>query len=130
MASDLSLVELLSHILQEVLVYDRIPAAAKLALIARELLMNAVVHGNRNDPRKQVSLSLERLDEGQFRLRVKDEGRGFDYSRLDTRLPQRLNERRRRGYAIVAKLADRIEFNGNGSEVVVMAGPDNGNIPA
>ena len=45
-------------------------------LCLEEALVNAVVHGNRNDPRRSVS--LEMIDEGdRCRILVRDEGDGF-----------------------------------------------------
>ncbi len=46
-------------------------------LCLEEALVNAVVHGNRNDPHRQVTVRI--YDEGEgCRICVQDEGNGFD----------------------------------------------------
>jgi serine/threonine-protein kinase RsbW len=42
-----------------------------------EAVANAIVHGHREDPRKQVRLAVE-LDGRQLLVRVHDDGAGFD----------------------------------------------------
>lgn len=49
-----------------------------LDLILREVLNNAVIHGNQRDHKKIVHLSLGVVND-QFVIEVKDEGPGFDW---------------------------------------------------
>ncbi|MFM8849508.1 MAG: ATP-binding protein, partial [Cytophagales bacterium] len=46
-----------------------------------EAVNNAIKHGNRNDSSKNVALSLS-LSEGLIKIKVEDEGGGFDYHNL------------------------------------------------
>ena len=46
-------------------------------LALEEAIVNAVRHGNRNDPTKTVRIRY-RLDAEQFLIEIEDEGHGFD----------------------------------------------------
>ena len=48
-----------------------------LHLCLEEALVNAIVHGNRNDASRNVRLDVE-MDEGKCTIRVHDEGEGFE----------------------------------------------------
>jgi serine/threonine-protein kinase RsbW len=48
----------------------------------REALANAVIHGNQEDPRKQVHVSCRCEAEEEVSIVVKDEGQGFDSNAL------------------------------------------------
>src|SRR6185436_12959368 len=54
------------------------PVALDLALAVREAFINAVKHGNGMDENKKVEVEFER-NGAWFRVRVRDEGRGFDW---------------------------------------------------
>src|SRR5919108_6553501 len=44
----------------------------------REALANAIVHGNKEDLRKRVSVVCRCTTDGEVSIRVEDEGQGFD----------------------------------------------------
>lgn len=82
-----------------------------------EALANAVLYGNRCDPRKsvrvEVSLGPTRVD-----LRVADEGVGFDPETVpDPTLPANIREPGGRGLFLLRQLMDEVEFNAQGNEV-------------
>lgn len=82
-----------------------------------EALANAVLYGNRCDPRKsvrvEVSLGPTRVD-----LRVADEGTGFDPETIpDPTLPANIREPGGRGLFLLRQLMDEVEFNAQGNEV-------------
>jgi serine/threonine-protein kinase RsbW len=82
-----------------------------------EVLANAVLYGNRCDPRKsvrvEVSLGPTRVD-----LRVADEGAGFDPETVpDPTLPANIREPGGRGLFLLRQLMDEVEFNAQGNEV-------------
>ncbi len=97
-------------------------------LVARELLMNAVVHGNRNDPNRFVICRLRAFDNNQLKILVKDEGAGFDYESLDLRLPNDPKHIQKRGYILINALSERIDFKGRGNSVTVYVKDVNGGI--
>ncbi|MEI8345077.1 MAG: ATP-binding protein, partial [Candidatus Omnitrophota bacterium] len=57
-----------------------------LLLVVRELLMNAIVHGNGSNP-SRVALIRVTPRAGYFEVRVDDEGGGFDFASLILVLP-------------------------------------------
>ena len=56
-------------------------AGARIGLAAREIVANAVIHGNRYDVSKKVFLEIRR-SETQMAIVVSDEGSGFDPNRV------------------------------------------------
>ena len=53
----------------------------KVALAVREVVANAIIHGNRLDDQKKIVVTVVRTPE-QFKVVVWDEGRGFDVNCL------------------------------------------------
>ena len=86
-------------------------------LVIRELLLNAIVHGNKNDSRKTVTVTLFIENKHLLSIEVSDEGDGFDYSALDLTLPQKPEEISNRGLSIVNDIAESVAFDSNGSRV-------------
>ena len=50
-------------------------------IAVREILVNAMQHGNQLDPNKYVSMQY-RFDSENFEVQIRDEGKGFDVERL------------------------------------------------
>lgn len=86
-------------------------------VVLRELLLNAIVHGNRGETERTVRCEVVHVGEGRFRIVVEDEGEGFDYRALDTLLPADPKRIRHRGYKLVNALSDQLEFNREGNQV-------------
>lgn len=79
-----------------------------LVQILREILLNAVEHGNRSDPDCEVSLVLERIERSRYHIVVRDQGEGFCLTEeTDPRMPGSQSSRRR-GLAIVHALCDEV----------------------
>ncbi len=89
-----------------------------LLLAFRELVNNALDHGNKRDPSLTATAILERERPGQFLLTVKDQGEGFDHQALDMTMPG-ADEEHRRGLPLVNDLAEWIRFNEAGNQVTV-----------
>ncbi|MBW1783967.1 MAG: ATP-binding protein [Deltaproteobacteria bacterium] len=93
--------------------------AIVLKVILRELLMNAVIHGNRSNEELVVKCSVEHLGEKHFKISVEDEGNGFDY-RIALYGVQDFHHRiKRKGYLLIKKLSEQIQFNDRGNRVIV-----------
>lgn len=88
-------------------------------LVIRELLNNAIEHGNGKDPSKTVSCSIHKLHDDLFRVTVKDQGDGFDYSAADMTAPDNPDAERNRGYGIINAFVISLEFNERGNEITV-----------
>lgn len=75
-----------------------------------EAVNNAMVHGNRMDPDKQVILSYETSDK-VLKFKISDEGPGFDYNNLpDPTAPENIEKPHGRGVFLMKNLADNCEF--------------------
>jgi anti-sigma regulatory factor (Ser/Thr protein kinase) len=98
-----------------------------LLIVLRELLMNAIVHGNEGDLERRVAASVSRMEGGRFALEVEDEGKGFDHRRLVMELPADPARLKKKGYVLIHTLAEEILFNDEGNRVkVVLSLPGGG----
>ena len=75
---------------------------------------NAIVHGNKLDPEKSVSVSCA-IDEKNLVFRISDEGPGFDYDNLpDPTAPENIEKPHGRGVFLMRHLADECAFEDDG----------------
>lgn len=82
-----------------------------------ESVNNAIKHGNHNDTRKNVSLSLS-LNENVISFLIEDEGKGFDYNNLpDPTEPENIGKPGGRGIFLMKHLSDEVNFKENGRVV-------------
>lgn len=88
-------------------------------LVLRELLNNAIEHGNYNIIERTVICSVEHIGSKRFKITVEDEGQGFQYNDLILTLPEDPRQIRNRGYALINAFSDQIEFNDIGNRVTV-----------
>lgn len=86
-------------------------------LVVREMLVNAVVHGNKADPAKKIALNMQ-LWSHFLLLEIADEGFGFDWQHRLTK-PLNDNDTRGRGLNIASIYALDIRYSQNGSNVKV-----------
>jgi serine/threonine-protein kinase RsbW len=91
-------------------------------LAVREAVANAIRHGNRLDRTKKVEVDLD-LDTEQLTVTVRDEGEGFDPSRVeDPREPENLLRPNGRGIFYMERFMDVVEYRprtGGGTELVL-----------
>ena len=87
-----------------------------LKLIAKELLCNAISHGNQNKIEKSVTCIFIKLS-NQFLLQIEDQGEGFDIDQINWEISEDASNPRNRGLAMVNHYADSIEFNSTGSKI-------------
>jgi serine/threonine-protein kinase RsbW len=88
----------------------------------REAVANAIKHGNRQDPGKQVEIDL-RLDGDTLEIQIQDEGIGFDPSSLEDPLaPENLLKPNGRGIFYMKSFMDDIQYRPRpgGGTVVTM----------
>lgn len=75
---------------------------------------NAIVHGNKLDVAKSVSVEYEKRGKDLF-FRITDEGAGFDYENLpDPTAPENLERPNGRGVFLMRNLADECSFEDDG----------------
>ena len=86
-------------------------------LALEEALVNAIRHGNGNDPAKQVELRYF-LSAERIILAVVDEGVGFSPERIpDPTLDENLEKPHGRGLMLMRAYMSEIRFNERGNEV-------------
>jgi serine/threonine-protein kinase RsbW len=80
----------------------------------RESVINAVKHGNREDPDKHVTVEFTlapRTDPGEFSVTVLDEGEGFDFEEVDDPLaPENLLKSSGRGIFFMRNFMDDVSI--------------------
>lgn len=87
------------------------------AMLLRESLNNAVMHGSFNDPNQWVVCEL-RCGHGWLNILVEDGGPGFDWKRRQLHCAK-LKEKCGRGLAIYRLYADKVVFNKRGNRVLL-----------
>ena len=84
-----------------------------------EAVNNAIHHGNKSNPNKEVKVKFN-ADGPLLKFTIKDDGPGFDFENLpDPTDPKNIEKPHGRGVFLMRNLADEIEFNDDGSTVVM-----------
>ncbi|MBN2644461.1 MAG: ATP-binding protein [Desulfuromonadaceae bacterium] len=86
-------------------------------LVMRELLNNAILHGNRLQANKTVGLNLA-IGRRWLKVRVEDQGAGFDWRRRQRQPPEETAVSGR-GLAIARGYGERLRFGDQGRRVEV-----------
>ena len=96
---------------------DKLRLSFPVELLARECVVNAIVHGNRMDADKSVELSI-RIGRTWIRLDVSDEGDGFAWRGAGRRgFTEHCSNGR--GLQLFKLYADRVRFNRHGNRIAV-----------
>ena len=83
-----------------------------------EALANAVIHGNHENPEKQVHVTCRCSMDGEVVIALRDEGEGFDSDAVpDPTAPQRRLLSHGRGLHLMRALMDEVSFEENGTVV-------------
>ena len=86
-------------------------------LASVEAVTNAIEHGNNLDAKKEVNIEACKSKD-EFKLSIKDEGRGFNPDRLPDPTTAEFREQPDgRGVFLMKKLADKVFFRDGGSLV-------------
>jgi serine/threonine-protein kinase RsbW len=97
---------------------DKIPG---LILAVTEATTNAIIHGNKKDINKLVTITA-RLDDGFLIVIVKDQGRGFNPGEIpDPTSPENLLKDSGRGIYLMRVYMDDIKYNltSEGTETIL-----------
>ena len=82
-----------------------------------EAVNNAIVHGNKQDKGKMVSISMK-YEIQALTIKIVDEGTGFPYEDLpDPTAPENLEKETGRGIFLMKHLSDEVHFNPEGTQV-------------
>lgn len=89
-------------------------------LICRELLDNAIRHGNLEMEGKVVRCAVALKDGGRVEIVVEDEGDGFDHTALTSSEIEDPRNVPNRGYALIRSLAEDVRFELGGRRVTAV----------
>ena len=85
--------------------------ASQIAMVAREAIINAILHGNKQDPAKQVRVSFE-LSEESLKICIADQGAGLDPDAVpDPLAPENILRSSGRGIFLMRAIMDEIHFH-------------------
>jgi serine/threonine-protein kinase RsbW len=87
---------------------------SEVEIALREALANAIIHGNHENPGKQVYVRC-RCKPDEISIAVKDEGRGFDVDKIaDPTAPENTGSDHGRGIYLMKALMDEVRFEEGG----------------
>jgi serine/threonine-protein kinase RsbW len=90
----------------------------EIELALREAIVNAIVHGNQEDPRKRVYVNCRCMTDGEVAVTVEDEGIGFRSDAIpDPTSPENRLRTHGRGIYLMRTLMDEVDFEQGGSVV-------------
>ncbi len=85
-----------------------------------EATINAMYHGNKNEPDKLVKITFKALPD-KIVLTVMDQGKGFDLSEIgDPRDPKRLKRPSGRGIFFMRQMLSKVDFQFSDSGTTVI----------
>jgi len=88
-------------------------------LAVDEAIVNAIKHGNVQNPRKKVAITYN-VDESRVSIRVEDEGNGFSVDAVpDPTLPENVVRPSGRGIWLMRRYMDLVEYNDRGNAVTL-----------
>ena len=100
------------------------PEKSNLFIALDEAFVNAVKHGNKNDPNKLVRVGAE-LSPKEASFTIEDEGEGFDVQTIpDPCDPANLFKSSGRGVLLIYNIMDEVEYNAQGNRVKMVKRPE------
>lgn len=85
-------------------------AVSGISMAVREAAVNAVLHGNRYDPNKRITIAFEASNEN-LSVAVRDEGPGLDPESVPNPLePENLLKQSGRGIFLIRAFMDEVSF--------------------
>jgi serine/threonine-protein kinase RsbW len=124
--SDLSLMSgVLQYLIERVSRIGLIhPERSNLFVALDEAFVNAVTHGNKNNPGKLIRITAE-LSPSEAVFTVEDEGEGFDVQQIpDPRDPANLFKSSGRGVLLIYNIMDEVEYNAQGNLLKMVKRPE------
>jgi serine/threonine-protein kinase RsbW len=124
--SDLSLMDgVLEYLQERVSKLGLIkPERSNLFIALDEAFVNAVKHGNKNNPNKLLRITAE-LSPKEACFTVEDEGEGFDIGEIpDPCDPANLFRTSGRGVLLIYNIMDEVEYNAQGNRVKMVKRPE------
>lgn len=84
--------------------------ASNISMVAREAAVNAILHGNKQDPAKKVTASFE-ITDAELKITVADQGAGLDPDSIpDPLAPENVLRPSGRGVFLMRAMMDEVHF--------------------
>jgi serine/threonine-protein kinase RsbW len=91
-----------------------------MAIALTELAVNAMVHGNKEDPKKKITFHAI-FGENTLQVSIKDEGDGFNPAKLaDPTNSNNILKEHGRGIFLVQNLIDEVRFDASESGMIII----------
>lgn len=119
-SSDMWIVDQVIHICKYHWKRFGVVLSFKFTTVLRELLINAVEHGNQYNFKRMITCEIEYFQVDQFKIMVQDQGHGFDPDSLD-RYQGNLSTRKR-GYTLIKTFTQDLQFNACGNQITAYIG--------
>lgn len=75
-----------------------------------EATNNAIIHGNRSNPDKEVKIKMQ-IEDKELKVHIEDQGEGFDHLNIpDPTAPENLEKINGRGIFLMERLSDEILY--------------------
>jgi len=88
-------------------------------IVVVEAIVNAIVHGNRMNPKKFVYV-IGKIEHNAALFTIRDEGKGFDFMALaDPTIKENIESPKGRGLFLMNKLAKKVTFLDKGRIVTI-----------
>jgi serine/threonine-protein kinase RsbW len=94
----------------------------RISIAVREAAVNAILHGNANDPSKKLTIGMDTTIEALL-ISIADQGRGFDPAVVpDPLAPENLHRESGRGIFLIRTFMDEVNFRtlDPGAEIVLI----------
>jgi serine/threonine-protein kinase RsbW len=118
--ADVEAIGAVADAINETLIELQVPEQKRLeiGLAVQEALVNAVVHGCKSDPSREVRCRLQSDPLGRIVITVTDPGPGFNPDRLaDPKRQENLYADHGRGVYLIRQLMDEVSFERRGNEI-------------
>jgi serine/threonine-protein kinase RsbW len=98
--------------------------ALNVGLAVREAVINAILHGNKSDPSREVEIRLDIPESGGIRVQIRDQGDGFDPEATpDPTEDENVLNASGRGILMIRAFVDSVTFRfrkGSGMEITLV----------
>jgi serine/threonine-protein kinase RsbW len=98
--------------------------ALNVGLAVREAVINAILHGNRADPSRDVDIRIDIPESGGIRVQIRDQGDGFDPDATpDPTDDEHVLNASGRGILMIRAFVDKVTFRfrkGRGTEITLV----------
>ena len=75
-----------------------------------EATNNAIIHGNRSNPEKEVKIEMK-IEDKELMVHIEDQGEGFDHMNIpDPTAPENIEKINGRGIFLMERLSDEILY--------------------